>query len=135
MATEPLVLARQALTGRRAWLVGGAPRDRLLGRETLDLDIVVEGEVEPAARSLGRAARAAAFPLSDAFGVWRVVARDHAWQVDLLPLGDGSIEADLAARDFTVNAMAEPLEGGETLDPFGGRQDLAAGRLRMVSPG
>jgi poly(A) polymerase len=134
MAPEPLALAREALAGRRAWLVGGAPRDRLLGRETLDLDIVVEGEVEPAARALGRAAHAAAFPLSDAFGVWRVVARDHAWQIDLLPLGGGSIEADLAARDFTVNAMAEPLHGGETIDPFGGREDLAAGRLRMVSP-
>jgi poly(A) polymerase len=134
MAPEPLALAREALAGRRAWLVGGAPRDRLLGRETLDLDIVVDGEVEPAARALGRAARAAAFPLSDAFGVWRVVDRDRAWQVDLLPLGGGSIEADLAARDFTVNAMAEPIDGGETIDPFGGREDLAAGRLRMVSP-
>jgi poly(A) polymerase len=135
MAPDPLALARQALAGRRAWLVGGAPRDRLLGRETLDLDIVVEGEVEPAARALGRAAHAAAFPLSDDFGLWRVVAREQAWQVDLLPVGGGSIERDLAARDFTVNAMAEPLEGGELLDPFGGRQDLAASRLRMVSAG
>src|SRR5436190_14586923 len=103
MATEPLALARQALAGARAWLVGGAPRDRLLGRETLDLDVVVEGEVEPAARALGRAARGAAFPLSDAFGAWRVVARGGAWQVDLLPLNGASIEEDLAARDFTVN--------------------------------
>ena len=131
---DPLALAREALNGRRAWLVGGAVRDRLLGRETFDLDVVVDGPPEEAAKALGRTGRAAAFPLSDAFGVWRVVARDHRWQVDLLPVNGDSIEADLAARDFTVNAIAEPLAGGEAIDPFGGRADLAAGRLRMVSP-
>jgi poly(A) polymerase len=130
---DPLALARQALNGTTAWLVGGAPRDHLLGRPTFDLDLVVDGAVEPAARALGREGRAAAFPLSDAFGVWRVVARDHAWQVDLLPVNGASIEDDLAARDFTVNAIAEPLAGGDPIDPFGGRQDLLAGRLRMVS--
>ena len=130
---DPLALAREALNGRRAWLVGGAVRDRLLGRQTFDLDVVVDGPPEEAAKALGRAGRAAAFPLSDAFGVWRVVARDHRWQVDLLPVNGDSIEADLAARDFTVNAIAEPLAGGEAIDPFGGRADLAAGRLRMVS--
>ena len=40
---DPLALAREALNGRRAWLVGGAVRDRLLGRETFDLDVVVDG--------------------------------------------------------------------------------------------
>ena len=38
------------------------------------------------------------------------------------------------ARDFTINAMAEPLAGGELLDPHGGRADLDARRLRMVGP-
>jgi poly(A) polymerase len=130
---DPLLLARRALEGRPAWLVGGAVRDRLLGRQTLDLDVVVEGPVAPAAKALGRAGRAAAFPLSDTFGGWRVVARDRRWQVDLLPDNGRSIEDDLAARDFTVNAIAEPLAGGEPIDPFGGREDLATGRLRMVS--
>ena len=130
---DPLSLAREALRGRRAWLVGGAVRDRLLGRATFDLDVVVVGPVEPAAKVLGRAGAAAAFPLSHAFGVWRVVAHDLGWQVDLLPVNGATIEEDLAARDFTVNAIAEPLPGGEAIDPFGGREDLAAGRLRMVS--
>jgi poly(A) polymerase len=130
---DPLGLAREALRSRRAWLVGGAVRDRLLGRATFDLDVVVVGAVEPAAKALGRAGAAAAFPLSDAFGVWRVVAHDRGWQVDLLPVNGLTIEDDLAARDFTVNAIAEPLTGGEAIDPFGGREDLAAGRLRMVS--
>ena len=48
-------------------------------------------------------------------------------------LRDDDLAADLAARDFTINAMAEPLAGGEPLDPHGGRADLEARRLRMVS--
>jgi poly(A) polymerase len=132
---DPLALARRALGDRPAWLVGGALRDRLLGRRTLDLDVVVEGPAGPAAKALGGEARAAAFPLSDAFGVWRVTGRDEGWQVDLLPVNGRTIEEDLAARDFTVNAIAEPLAGGELIDPFGGRADLLAGRLRMVGAG
>jgi putative nucleotidyltransferase with HDIG domain len=127
-------ILREALAGERAWLVGGALRDRLLGRPTPDLDVVVEGDPRSAARRLGRAAGGASFELSDQFGAWRVVARDRTWQVDISPMQGGSLEADLAARDLTVNAMAEPLPGGELVDPHGGARDLAERRLRMVSP-
>jgi poly(A) polymerase len=126
---------RDALEGERAWLVGGAVRDRLLGRGTgdEDLDLAVAGDPRPAARRLARATGAAAFELSDTFGGWRVVGPRHGWQVDLTPLQGGTLESDLAARDLTVNAMAEPLHGGDLVDPHGGRADLAARRLRMVS--
>jgi len=125
---------REALEGERAWLVGGALRDRLLGRPTPDLDVVVEGDVRAAARRLGRGAGGASFELSDQFGAWRVVARNRRWQVDITPLQGGSLEADLGARDLTVNAMAEPLAGGELVDPHGGARDLEQRRLRMVRP-
>jgi poly(A) polymerase len=124
---------REALADQRAWLVGGALRDRLLGRPTPDLDVVIDGDVRRAARSMGRAAGGASFELSDQFGAWRVVARDRSWQVDFVPLQGGSLEADLAARDLTVNAMAQPLAGGELVDPHGGRRDLRERRLRMVA--
>ena len=117
-----------------AWLVGGAVRDRLLGRPTGDLDVVVQGD-DPRrpAHALARATGGHAFKLSEAFGVWRVVAPDGSWQLDLLPLSGETIESDLAQRDFTINAIAEPLDGGEYVDPFGGVRDLRARRLRMVS--
>jgi poly(A) polymerase len=127
-------LVREALGGEEAWLVGGTLRDRLLGRETLDIDVVVTGDVRAAARRLGRAAGGASFELSDQYGAWRVIARDRSWQVDVVPLQGGSLEADLAARDLTVNAMAEAVGGGELVDPHGGARDLAAGVLRMVAP-
>ncbi len=93
-----------------AWLVGGAVRDRLLGRPTADYDVAVCG------RRAGGGSRAGAggspghpFELSEGFGAWRVVARDRRWNIDLLPLAGESIEADLARRDLTINAMAQPL--------------------------
>jgi len=124
---------REALRDERAWLVGGAVRDRLLGREVQDLDIVIAGDVRAAARHLALTAGGPAFELSDAFGAWRVMDPVHHWQVDLTPLREPSIEADLARRDFTINAIAEPLLGGPLIDPHEGAQDLAERRLRMVS--
>jgi poly(A) polymerase len=131
--TSPLEAAREALAGRDAWLVGGAVRDHLLGRETDDVDIALDGDPRKAAKAIARATGGAAFELSGAFGAWRVVGPEHAWHVDLVTLRDGDIEADLAARDFTINAMAEPLAGGDVLDPHGGRADLEARLVRMVS--
>jgi poly(A) polymerase len=129
----PLEAARTTLAGRQAWLVGGAVRDQLLGRRTDDLDISLDGDPREAARAIGRATGGAPFQLSGAFGAWRVAGPGQEWHVDLVPLRDGDIAADLAARDFTINAMAEPLGGGELLDPHGGRADLDAGIVRMVS--
>lgn len=134
-----VALAAVSASGARAWLVGGAVRDRLLGRATTDYDVVVAEDPGPVARAVARSTRGHAFELSEAFGAWRVVARDHAWQLDLLGLGGATIEGDLARRDLTVNAIAQPLgadgdPGADAaVDPFGGLGDLAARRLRMVS--
>lgn len=134
--SDGLEVARAALAGQPAWLVGGAVRDRLLGRALTDLDLVVDGDPEQAARAIARAAgRAACFALSEDFGAWRVVARDRAWQADIERLRGATLEADLSLRDFTVNAIAEPIEGGAPIDPLGGLEDLTARRLRMAAPG
>ena len=126
--------AHAALAGRRAWLVGGVLRDRALGMQTADVDVAVDGDPAEAARAVARAARGAScFLLSEEFEAWRVAARDSSWQVDVQPLRGGSVEADLALRDFTVNAIAQPIDGGALIDPLGGLADLAARRLRMTS--
>jgi putative nucleotidyltransferase with HDIG domain len=122
------------LAGEPIWLVGGAVRDRLLGRESTDYDVVLRGDPKPLARAFARAARAHPFALSEAFGAWRVVARDHSWQVDLMPLAGETIEEDLGQRDLTVNAIAQVLADGAYVDPLGGIVDLRERRLRMVSP-
>jgi tRNA nucleotidyltransferase/poly(A) polymerase len=125
--------ARAALPGaQEVWVVGGAVRDRLRGVESTDVDLVTGADPGRIARRVAGHARVPAFPLSAEFGVWRVVHPD--WRVDVTPVR-GTLADDLALRDFTVNAMAEPLHGGALVDPHGGAQDLAAGRLRAVGAG
>jgi len=123
-------LARQVLEGEEAWVVGGAVRDELLGRPLIDLDIAC-AEPERAAREYARRSGGAPFPLSERHGAWRVALEDGS-TVDFTPLAHG-IERDLATRDFTINAIAEPLAGGEPFDPAGGREDLAFRTIRAVS--
>lgn len=119
--------ARTALEGEEAWIVGGAVRDELLGRPMVDLDIACS-EPEQAARRYG----GAVFPLSERHGAWRV-ALEGGRTVDFTPLRD-TIDADLATRDFTINALAKPLQGGDLVDPFGGLRDLEQRVLRAVRP-
>src|SRR6266513_2106352 len=114
-------LAREVLAGEDAWIVGGAVRDELLGRPVVDLDIAT-ADPQRAARAYARGAGGAPFPLSERHGAWRV-ALDQGRTVDFTPLR-GSIEDDLATRDFTINAIAVPLAGGEAADPYGGCGDL-----------
>jgi poly(A) polymerase len=140
MSGDALEIVRSGLAGRRAWLVGGAVRDYALGRPATDLDVVVDDDPGEGARAIARTAKsagggAACFALSEEFGAWRVVARDRSWQVDVERLRGGSIESDLALRDFTVNAIAEPLQGGAQLDPLGGLADLRSRRLRLAGEG
>ncbi len=124
--------AQEVLAGEEAWVVGGAVRDELLGRPVVDLDIACR-EPERAARSFAGRAGGAVFPLSVQHGGWRV-ALDRGETVDFTPLQGGSIEPDLATRDFTINAIAVPLAGGEPVDPYDGRGDIARGVLRAVAP-
>lgn len=124
-------LIRSAVGSEPAWVVGGALRDELLGRDVVDVDVAC-ADPELAARLYSRLAGGAVFPLSERHGAWRV-ALASGKTVDFTPLRNG-IEDDLATRDFTVNAMARPVGGRELVDPLGGRPDLEAGRLRAVSP-
>jgi len=127
-----LELAQEILGGEEAWVVGGAVRDELLGRPLVDLDVVCAAP-EPAARAYRRQSGGGVFPLSTEHGGWRV-ALEEGRTVDFLPLQGGSIEADLATRDFSINAIAVPLAGGEAIDPFGGRGDLERRMVRAISP-
>jgi len=133
-SAPPIEAARQALAsvGGETYVVGGTVRDAVLERPLRDVDLVVTEPVEDAARALGRALGGPVFRLSEAFGAWRVLDGDRRFTFDLSPMQGESIDADLARRDFTVNAMAIPLGGGELLDPHGGREDAKAGVLRVL---
>jgi Poly A polymerase head domain len=124
---------RELLGGEDAWIVGGAVRDELLLRPVLDLDVAC-ADPRAAAHRFADRFGGAVFPLSERHGAWRVVAAGMDETVDFTPLGEG-IDADLASRDFTFNAIAEHVGTGATYDPYDGGADLRAGVVRAVSEG
>ena len=121
----------EVLAGDEAWIVGGAVRDFLLGRRVLDIDVACR-EPRAAANRFARSFGGAPFPLSERHGAWRVVVDETEETVDFTPLPSG-IDADLGTRDFTFNAIAVPVGGGDPHDPYDGRADLQAGVVRAVS--
>ena len=137
LAAAPAVRACQAALGARdgIWIVGGAIRDAALGQEVRDVDLAVARDEGPAAREIGAFAAGHAFKLSEEFASWRALAGDAAWHVDITRLRGDGIEADLAMRDFTVDAIAAPLAdlGAPLVDPHGGLADLERRVLRAVS--
>jgi tRNA nucleotidyltransferase/poly(A) polymerase len=122
-------VVEELFADEEAWVVGGAVRDEALGRPLVDLDVAVR-EPERAARRLAKRVEGAPFPLSEQHGAWRVALQDGR-TYDFTPL-PGSIEDDLATRDFGINAIAGRVGADETVDPYDGRGDLAAGRIRAV---
>ena len=122
---------RELLGDEDAWVVGGAIRDQLLLRPVLDVDVSC-AEPRGAANRFARRFGGSVFPLSERHGAWRVVVDGVQETVDFTPVGDG-IDADLATRDFTFNAIAVHVGTGATHDPYEGRADLEAGVIRAVS--
>ena len=139
LLSDPHVRAvREALgDADPAWVVGGALRDALLERPLAridNLDLIVAGDPEAAARRIAEGVGGPVFRLSEEFGAWRALEAQRRFACDVSPLQGGAIEADLARRDFTVNAMAVALAGGELLDLHGGAADAARGVLRVLGP-
>jgi tRNA nucleotidyltransferase (CCA-adding enzyme) len=121
-------------------LVGGAVRDLRLGREPRELDVVVEGDIDAIAERLG--ARSATHAR---FGTVTVEAADgcrydlamaraetYAHPGALPDVAPAAIDDDLRRRDVTVNALALDLASGELRTVAHAREDLAAGRLRVL---
>lgn len=122
---------QEILGGEDAWVVGGAVRDELLQRPLLDVDVACAAPHE-AANRFARRFGGSVFQLSERHGAWRVVVDGAAETVDFTPVGNG-IDADLATRDFTFNAIAVHVPTGETHDPHGGQADLEQHCIRAVS--
>jgi putative nucleotidyltransferase with HDIG domain len=138
--TRVLLAAVRELAPGPAWLVGGAVRDLLLGRPLRDLDLALPGGSLGVARQLADRLGAAFVPLGGAHGMARVVvAGELPVHLDLADLRRPTLEADLGARDVTIDALAAPLDrlligALDLVDPLGGRADLAARRLRACAP-
>jgi len=144
-ATYPELDAVRAAAGEDpVYLVGGAVRDLLLGRNRADVDLVIVGDAAGLAARLGGRPReherfATAKIELDGHEVDVATARTEIYpHPGALPevVPANRIEDDLGRRDFTVNAMAISLQGeSEPIDPHDGQADLEAGLLRVLHAG
>jgi tRNA nucleotidyltransferase (CCA-adding enzyme) len=124
----------------KAYVVGGAVRDELLGAPVADRDWVVVGATPEEMVAAGYRPVGADFPVflhpqtHEAYALART-ERKHGrgykgFTVHAAP--DVTLEQDLARRDLTINAMAHD-DSGRLIDPFSGARDLKEGVLRHVS--
>lgn len=125
----------------KTYVVGGAVRDRLLGLPVSDRDHVVVGATVDEMIAAGFKPVGKDFPVflhpttHEEYALARTERKVAPGYAGFVFHADPSVtlEADLARRDLTINAMAED-ETGRLVDPFGGESDLNARRFRHVGP-
>jgi tRNA nucleotidyltransferase (CCA-adding enzyme) len=135
------ICARLHEKGRHGWIVGGCVRDLLLGKDVHDWDIATDARPEEVMRLFPRVV-----PTGVEHGTVSVIVHGVPYEVTTLrgetTYSDGrrpdavvfvnDIAADLARRDFTINAIAIDPLAPALIDPHGGQHDLAARVLRAV---
>ena len=125
----------------KSYVVGGAVRDRLLGRPVNDRDWVVVGSTPQAMVEAGYLPVGRDFPVflhpqtREEYALARTERKSatgyHGFTFHAAP--EVTLEQDLARRDLTINAIAQDPDSGELIDPFDGQGDLQRRRFRHVS--
>ncbi len=134
LASPLISVVKELCTARhiRAWLVGGAVRDLLLGREVHDWDIAVERDAIRLARAAADRLGADVYVLEADLDMARVLVDDT--MIDFSRLREGDLDRDLASRDFTINALAIDLaQPDRVIDRFNGQADLEEGVIRAIA--
>src|SRR5262245_47299371 len=136
---SPLVdKVREALPDQEIYLVGGAVRDMLRNRLSHDLDFALPANGISLARKVANALHADFMVLDDERDTGRVIVTEEDGSRTFLDFatyrGGSTPEADLRARDFTLNAIAYDIHAGTIIDPLKGTLDLRAKIIRACSP-
>ncbi|MDW8403732.1 HD domain-containing protein [Chloroflexus sp.] len=127
------------LANQPVWLAGGAVRELLSGRTPVDFDLATAGSGLALAKTIAAAAGGTFVALDQEHDTGRAVLPGGI-TIDCATLRAKDLTGDLRLRDFTINALALPLpavlanDWNAIIDPLGGRDDLAAGRLRLCAP-
>ncbi|HBA84973.1 MAG TPA: phosphohydrolase [Verrucomicrobia bacterium] len=139
-ALKIVQLLRQA--GHQAFWVGGAVRDRLMGKEPVDIDVATSAQPEQVQALFPRHVA-----IGKAFGVIQVLLNDEPFEVatfrEDIAYADGrhptgvrfaDAEADAMRRDFTINGLFYDPESDTIQDFVGGRRDIEAKIIRAIGP-
>src|SRR5512140_71383 len=135
---SPLIdRVREALPGQQIYLVGGAVRDILLKRISPDLDFAVPAKGIPLARRAANVLDADFMVLDDERDTGRVIVTEPSGirtYLDFATYRGSTLDEDLRARDFTMNAIAFNLQDQTLIDPLNGASDLRNRLIRACSP-
>ena len=135
---SPLIdKVRDVLPDQEMYLVGGAVRDILLNRLSRDLDFALPSKGISLARRVANALKADFMVLDDERDTGRVIVTESDGTrtfLDFATYRGNSLEEDLRARDFTINAIAFDLHAQTLIDPLNGASDLRAKVIRACSP-
>lgn len=138
LSDSPLLdKVHETLPTQEIYLVGGAVRDMLLNRLSHDLDFVVPANGVSLARRVANALRADYVTLDDERDTGRVIVTEENGArtfLDFAAYRGSSLDEDLRARDFTINAIAFDLHTKTLFDPLNGAADLRAKVIRACSP-
>lgn len=118
------------------YLVGGCIRDRLLGRKTKDIDFVVSCFPEKIAEKLAKILHAPCITLDEHYRIYRVIHPVSKQYFDFARMQGKTIKEDLKRRDFTINAIAQKINGDNDdnlIDPFEGIKDIKKKKIRFIS--
>jgi tRNA nucleotidyltransferase/poly(A) polymerase len=135
-ARRLLDVAREELGSREGYLVGGSLRDALLDRDLTDLDLAVAGDAPEFARTLADRLGGHYVLLDNERGTARIALDEGLVRIVDVATLRGSIDEDLGLRDFTIDALAVPLDridADGVVDPRGGQRDLERRTVRLVS--
>lgn len=148
VAGEPVRALAEAFHRREEelYLVGGAVRDELLGKSGFDLDFATSALPPCTIEIIDALGIGSPYRVGERYGTIGVRAGERLVEITTYRSAEtyapgsrkpdvrlgGSLRADLARRDFTVNAMAREPLSGEMVDPFHGMEDLIAGVIRAV---
>lgn len=120
------IMQRLQDEGHRAYIVGGAVRDELLGRASSDIDITTSAKPDAICFLFPKAHRMHTEHET-------VLVRSAGCSIEVTTEKGNSLIEDLKKRDFTINALAKSVNG-EVIDPLGGRQDLDLQLIRSLHP-
>ena len=138
-SSSPLIdKVRAVLPNQEIYLVGGAVRDMLRNRLSHDLDFAVPTKGISLARRVANALAADFMVLDEERDTGRVIVSEEDGSRTFLDFatyrGGTTLEADLRARDFTINAIAYDLHASTIIDPLNGGSDLRVKLIRACSP-
>lgn len=130
---RPLLSGR----GQPVYVVGGTVRDAIMGRAVHDIDLIVESGAIPLTFHLADSLGWPAYVLDGERDVGRIIVPGQDMTLDIARYRGPTLEDDLQGRDFTINAMALPINGStiaDVIDRHNGLPDLAEKQIRVIHP-